>query len=145
MTTLHVPDSPKMIRETLCVAQSAIAVFLAGPRNQEHIQRLQRLIDECDRHRPLGPDGRHGDRHTPTCGCDLEDPPTDKAWLQTEPAHRGILDLAAHRAAPALTAAVTDDPVRAARRILVRAITHNAAGLVLGIVLGMIVQLVVTR
>jgi hypothetical protein len=30
---------------------------------------LQVLIDECDRMRPLGPDGKHGDRHTVECGC----------------------------------------------------------------------------
>jgi hypothetical protein len=31
---------------------------------------LASLIDEIDRNRPLGPDGTHGDRHTPTCGCE---------------------------------------------------------------------------
>lgn len=36
----------------------------------EHIDRLQRLINACDDHRPLGPDGKHGNRHTPTCGCE---------------------------------------------------------------------------
>jgi len=63
-----------MLRETLCVAQSRIgnSAFDAN-RKEEHINRLQRLIDECDRHRPLGPDGKHGDRHTKTCGCDDND------------------------------------------------------------------------
>lgn len=71
MTSYEVPDGPKMLRETLCVAQTRIGN--SDPdrsRTREHIERLQRLIDECDRHRPLGPDGKHGDRHTPTCGCD---------------------------------------------------------------------------
>lgn len=62
-------DSPKMLRETLSVAQ-----FLFSESNDlrriEHIKRLQRLINECDRHRPIGPDGKHGERHTPTCGCE---------------------------------------------------------------------------
>lgn len=72
MTILDVPDSPKMLRETLCVAQSAVAANASWyvSRGREHIDRLQRLIDECDRHRPLGPDGKHGDLHTPTCGCE---------------------------------------------------------------------------
>jgi hypothetical protein len=67
-----VPDSPKMLRETLCVAQTEIGAspWAELDLKQEHIARLQRLVDECDRHRPLGPDGKHGDRHTPTCGCD---------------------------------------------------------------------------
>ena len=69
-TNLEVSDSPKMIRETLCVAQSAVGRFSGPDRRREHIERLQRLIDECDRHRPLGPDGKHGELHTPTCGCE---------------------------------------------------------------------------
>ena len=76
MTAYSVDDSPKMLKETLCVAQTAINEFyrnadkVTAARWQEHIYRLQRLIDECDRHRPVGPDGKHNDRHTATCGCD---------------------------------------------------------------------------
>lgn len=69
-STLTVPDPIKMIRETLCVAQGAILARWTT-RTVEHMDRLQRLIDDCDRQRPLGPDGKHDDRHTPTCGCDL--------------------------------------------------------------------------
>lgn len=65
-----VPDSPKMLRETLCVAQARIGNSpLDQGRRQEHIDRLGRLIAECDRHRPLGSGGKHGNLHTPTCGC----------------------------------------------------------------------------
>lgn len=72
MTSYEIPDGPKMLRETLCVAQVRIGESgLDAGRVREHVERLQRLIDECDRHRPLGPDGKHGDRHTPTCGCDV--------------------------------------------------------------------------
>jgi hypothetical protein len=71
MTVLDVLDDPKMIRETLCVAQAAIIGAARDPRAGEHVARLQRLIAECDRHRPLGPDGKHGGRHTPTCGCEV--------------------------------------------------------------------------
>ena len=65
-----IPDSPKMLCETLCVAQARIgnSSYDEG-RKREHIDRLQRLIDECDRHRPVGTDGKHGDRHTSTCWC----------------------------------------------------------------------------
>lgn len=72
---LHVPDGDvKMLVETLCLAQSAIAERarqgMDAARAPEHIARLQDLLDQCELHRPLGPDGKHGDRHTPTCGCD---------------------------------------------------------------------------
>lgn len=66
---LLVPDSPKMIRETLCFAQSVVA-HGGDSRAVEHVERLGRLIKECDRHRPLGPDGKHAWRHTLTCGCE---------------------------------------------------------------------------
>jgi hypothetical protein len=70
--TIYVlPDSPKMLRETLCIAQTRIGNSIyEQDRAAADIARLQRLIDECDRHRPLGPDGKHGDLHTPTCGCE---------------------------------------------------------------------------
>ncbi len=70
MSELTVPDSIKMLRETFCVAQTWFGLSQRSDR-ANHVARLQELIDECDRQRPLGPDGKHGDRHTPTCGCDL--------------------------------------------------------------------------
>jgi hypothetical protein len=69
VTVLIVDDTPKMLRETLCVAQTHVGLS-GDPRAREHADRLQRLIDECDRHRPLRPDGKHGNFHTPTCGCE---------------------------------------------------------------------------
>lgn len=41
------------------------------------VDALQQLVDEIDRHRPLGPDGKHGNRHTAYCGCE-EKPDWDK-------------------------------------------------------------------
>lgn len=76
-TTYRVSDSPKMLRETLCLAQSMISHSSINPyRRDVHIAVLQRLIDACDVHRPLGPDGKHstrlahGNLHTDTCGCE---------------------------------------------------------------------------
>lgn len=72
MSDLTVPDSIKMLRETFSVAQARInGSPLDGGRKREHSDRLQRLIDDCERQRPTGPDGTHGDRHTPTCGCEF--------------------------------------------------------------------------
>jgi hypothetical protein len=71
MTVLEVDVDPKMLRETLCVAQAAITAGRpTDPRAGRHVATLQQLIGECDRHRPLGSDGKHGNRHTPTCGCE---------------------------------------------------------------------------
>lgn len=53
----------KMLRETLCRLQAA-------PIDTDDSRRLQMLIDEIDRNRPLGPDGKHGELHTTTCGCE---------------------------------------------------------------------------
>ena len=65
-------DTLKMIRETLCVAQTAIGIsFADNSRVNEHIDRIQRMTDEIDRQRPLGVDGKHGNLHTPTCGCEV--------------------------------------------------------------------------
>lgn len=64
-------DTLKMLRETLCVAQSAIGQGkVGGSRHDGHIERIGRLIVEIDRQRPLGPDGKHRDLHTPFCGCE---------------------------------------------------------------------------
>ena len=68
VTAYVVPDGPKALKETLAVAGAWLALS-DDPRKFEHILRLGRLIAECDRHRPIGPDGKHGNRHTPTCGC----------------------------------------------------------------------------
>jgi len=76
MTDLHLSDhrdSLKMLRETMCLAQTAIG-HAVGQRLDEHIARLGRVIAEIDRQRPLGVDGKHGDRHTPTCGCESSPP-----------------------------------------------------------------------
>lgn len=68
-----ITDSPKMLRETLCMAQAALGhAFPSDGRLREHLDRLGRLINECDRHRPLGPNGKHDERHTATCGCDTD-------------------------------------------------------------------------
>ena len=72
-TRYVVSDSPKMLRETLCTAQARIGNSPYDEhRKREHIDRLQRLINECDRHRPLRADPTHADLHTPTCGCECE-------------------------------------------------------------------------
>lgn len=68
---LHVqPDEIKALRETLALAETAIAQRDPEHRISADLERIGRLIAEIDRHRPLGADGKHGDLHTPTCGCE---------------------------------------------------------------------------
>lgn len=80
MTDLHVPDTIKSVRETLCRAQSGIHFRVSAGHDADYhardVQLLGRLIADCDRQRPLGPDGRHGDgeRCTSTCGCKRDHP-----------------------------------------------------------------------
>ena len=54
--------NPKMLRERLCQQQTWAPDDFT--RNE-----IGRLIAVLDLHRPLGDDGKHGDLHTPTCGC----------------------------------------------------------------------------
>lgn len=70
-TTLHTDDHLKTVREALCVAQAAIGNFPNRPTNwPQHIPHLQRLIDDIDRQRPIGSNGKHGNLHTPNCQCE---------------------------------------------------------------------------
>lgn len=49
MTTFNVPDSSKMLIETFCVAQTRIGESeWDADRKDEHINRLQRLIDAVE-------------------------------------------------------------------------------------------------
>lgn len=71
-----VPVSPKMLLETIAVAQGGLHAlererpgYNAGGTIDVHLARLQHLADECRRMRPTGPDGKHGNRHTSECGC----------------------------------------------------------------------------
>lgn len=68
MATLYLSeDSLKSLRETFCVAQSSLG---ERERTKVHRERLGRIINEIDRQRPLGRDGKHGNLHTETCGCE---------------------------------------------------------------------------
>ncbi len=74
MSQISTLDTLKALRETLCLAQSAINHWPADEHAKPgHVARLQGLIDDIDRQRPLGPDGKHDNRHTPTCGCEEEE------------------------------------------------------------------------
>lgn len=71
MSEIYTDDSLKMVREALCVAQAAIGNFPNRPTNWSGCTGiLQTLINDIDRQRPLGSDGKHGNLHTPTCGCE---------------------------------------------------------------------------
>ena len=54
---------PKGLREHLCQQQTY------SP--DDYTRKVLTVgIDVLDQHRPLGTDGKHGDLHTATCGCD---------------------------------------------------------------------------
>ena len=62
LATPHADDTPEAIIETLAGAQ----LYTPG---EEHVDRLGRLIDAYQQLRPVGSDGKHGDRHAEHCGC----------------------------------------------------------------------------
>jgi hypothetical protein len=74
--TYVIPVSPKMLRETMCVAEFALHElerqrpgYSAGASIATHLEHIQAVLDECDRKRPTGTDGKHGNLHTDECGC----------------------------------------------------------------------------
>ncbi len=73
LTPYVVPDGPKALKETLSIAQSRIRHSgLDEHRIDSDCALLQRLIEECDRHRPLTTGGKHdgpSERCTAYCGC----------------------------------------------------------------------------
>jgi hypothetical protein len=73
MTKLEVGDL-KSLREALCVAQSAIGLTYSindqNPYVVSKLNKIQEVLDQIDILRPLGPDGKHGNRHTEHCGCE---------------------------------------------------------------------------
>lgn len=64
------PGNPKAAREKFSTLQSL--VNRQGGGNLEPIMNtfLQNLIDQLEQHRPTGSDGKHGNLHTTTCGCE---------------------------------------------------------------------------
>ncbi len=54
---------PKHLREVLCKQQAHAPDLFT--RSQ-----ISRLVQVLDVHRPLGSNGKHGDLHTTTCGCE---------------------------------------------------------------------------
>lgn len=54
---------PKMLTEKLCAQQ-----VLAPDDFTRH--EIGRLINVLALHRPTGSNGKHGNLHTPTCGCE---------------------------------------------------------------------------
>lgn len=56
----------KILREHLCRFQSNPV----EDRPADISAKVAHLINEIDVHRPLDAGGKHGDLHTPTCGCE---------------------------------------------------------------------------
>jgi hypothetical protein len=63
----ELPYTPKALHELFCYSQS----YLSN-NDQGNYFRLvmQDLIESMEVHRPLKPNGKHENLHTPTCGCE---------------------------------------------------------------------------
>ena len=66
---------PKTLREKLCQQEPH------APDDQTR-EAMSQLIAILDLHRPLGSDGKHGDLHTPTCGCGCGARIDGREWQQ---------------------------------------------------------------
>lgn len=58
----------KVAREALCAAMNGLPNYSSLYTAQR--VALSQMIQEIDVLRPIGPDGKHSDRHTLYCGCD---------------------------------------------------------------------------
>ena len=86
MLNLDALGGVKAVREAMCVAQVDIG---RSGRSMAEAGRgmtlIAKIIDACDVHRPLGPDGKHGTgRCTPTCGC------VDKTYPEHGPSDAAV-------------------------------------------------------
>jgi hypothetical protein len=72
MPEIHFERTLKSVRESLCVAQTAIgwADHMAESTRRAHIDKIGELIADIDRQRPLASNGKHDNLHTRTCGCE---------------------------------------------------------------------------
>lgn len=64
MSTISTVDSLKMIP-----LHEAARTESSRPSKSD-FDRIQRILEDIDRQRPLGSNGKHGNLHTPTCGCE---------------------------------------------------------------------------
>lgn len=78
MSILHSDHSIKTIGEALSFAECAVLNFYPDTAQRAHYARvLGDLLADVARQRPTGNDGKHGERHTPTCGCEDKGPLSD--------------------------------------------------------------------
>jgi hypothetical protein len=70
MPAIHTTHTLKTVREALNVAQTAIGVTNPNENRDAYLAAIGSLIADIDGQRPLGLDGKHDSRHTPTCGCE---------------------------------------------------------------------------
>lgn len=66
MSMIRSSHTLKMVREALCYAE---ATMLQTVQGQKYLEIVQDLVEDIDRQRPLGRDGKHGNLHTDNCGC----------------------------------------------------------------------------
>lgn len=64
------PRKLKGLREILNRLTAAASLSKFPHLIHPGLSDIQLLINEIDRHRPLGPDGTHGNLHTASCGCE---------------------------------------------------------------------------
>lgn len=73
VSTVNSSTSIKSVGEALSYAECALLNFYPeGRRRDMYAKIIADLLADVRRQRPVGPDGKHGNRHTETCGCGTE-------------------------------------------------------------------------
>ena len=73
VSTITTEHSLKMLRETMCLAEHALhqaGKSGASRPSPSDFARIASIIADIDRQRPLAANGKHGNLHTATCGCE---------------------------------------------------------------------------
>ena len=71
-SVLHSSHSIKTLGEALSYAETTILTFYADTTQGAHYASvIAELLRDVERQRPVGRDGKHGDRHTDSCGCEF--------------------------------------------------------------------------
>lgn len=73
----------KTTRERLCTLQNVLADASSRQEKELILPWIEKLIDQIDVFRPLGPNGKHGNRHTMFCGCpDIPQSPVPELTIE---------------------------------------------------------------
>lgn len=87
-------EVPKTVHEHLCLAQAGLAQRVRDgldvDMSMAAIETLNGMLRQVNGHRPVGHNGKHGQDHTDTCGCESHRSPWSMTfWPEASEVPRG--------------------------------------------------------